>query len=362
MRKEITLYLLLLLIINGLYADKIGVIKDVLQPEMIQVDGNELYILEGGTIFKYSLKNLKLINKFGKKGEGPGELQITPFFPNMITVFPDYIFAESLSKVMFFTKKGLLIKEYKTPFRKIKILPVKDKFVVKAFSFSTKDKMMNISIKLFDKNFKELIELYKQKFPLQPDKAPNVIPLIPDSVNFCIYNNKIFIEDSISDFRIHVFNSNGKKLYTINKDFNKIKTTKQHKEIAIKSLKKSFLQKEVNFFVPSTITESGWGNFKKWAKFIFPEYIPSIQNLIINDEKIYINTFSNKEERTEYLIMDLKGRIIDKKYFFNIKKPTFVAKLLGQGINFFAIDNGQLIYLKENEDDETWELHIEKIN
>jgi hypothetical protein len=41
---------------------------DILKPEFIQVDGDELFINEGPSIFIYSLKDFKLKKKFGKQG------------------------------------------------------------------------------------------------------------------------------------------------------------------------------------------------------------------------------------------------------------------------------------------------------
>jgi hypothetical protein len=94
----------------------------VLEPESIRVSGNELYVVEGAAIFVYSLKDLSLIRKFGKKGEGPGELKVFPFWPNSITVWPGYIFAEGLDKFIFFSKEGKLIKEHKKIKRFLKVL------------------------------------------------------------------------------------------------------------------------------------------------------------------------------------------------------------------------------------------------
>jgi len=77
----------LLLLAAFVWAENPGTLEGVLVPEMIQVSGDELYVLEGATIYVYSLKDLKLLCKFGQKGEGPGELKIMEAFPNNFSKF-----------------------------------------------------------------------------------------------------------------------------------------------------------------------------------------------------------------------------------------------------------------------------------
>jgi len=352
--------LVLFLVVNSLYPTRVGVLEEIAKPEMIQVEKNDLYVLEGAIIYKYSLKDLTLVSKFGKKGEGPGEMKVTAFAPNSFRVFPGYIFAESFDKVLFFKKGGSLIKEQKIPFLKLKVLPVKNNYVMKVLS--TRNKVMYDAIKLYDAGLKEIKELYRQKSPIQVPDDPTLMSLIPDAVNFDVYDNRIYIENSLHGLQIHVFDENGKDLYTIKKDVKKIKVGEAHKKNAFDSLKESFLQKKVMFFIPSNIMEGGWDNFVKWAKFDYPDYLPAIQDLKIKGGKIYAPTFIRKDNKQEYLVMDLKGDHFQQKYF-PIKAPTgFVTQLLGMGGKYSVIVNNQLIYLYDNEDEETWEIHKIPLN
>jgi hypothetical protein len=59
-------------------------------------------------------KDLNLLKKFGKTGEGPGELKVYPDFSNMIKVFPDHIIAVSIDKMLYYSREGRLLKEQKT--------------------------------------------------------------------------------------------------------------------------------------------------------------------------------------------------------------------------------------------------------
>jgi hypothetical protein len=351
------LVILSLLMVSFVWAANLGTLEEVLVPEMIQVSGGELYVLEGATIYVYSLKDLTLLRKFGQKGEGPGELKIMAAFQNSFTVYPDYVFVQGFDKVIFFTKQGKLIREQR--FNMItKILPLKEKFVIKTFPFEDKNGKTYWAIKLCDSEIKEIKELYRQEFPIQFQKAENAIPMIADALNFRVYDEKIFIEESPEGFLIEVFDPTGKKLYHIDKKHEKIKVPEEYKKMVENHLKEDFLHKKVNFFVPFHIMESGWDEFKKWATLIYPDYLPPMRDIFIDNNKIYIQTFKRQDNKQEYIIMDLKGNMIKKVYLPVVQSPTFASEMVGLGLNFFAIDKGRFVYLVENQEEEEWDVHV----
>ena len=69
-------------------------------------------------------------------------------------------------------------------------------------------------------------ELFRQKSPVQ---ARSTV-MIPDSLHFCICDNKIFVEKSTRGFFIDVYNAEGKKLYQIEKKYEKVNVTNSDKE------------------------------------------------------------------------------------------------------------------------------------
>ena len=72
MRKINLLILILLLLLATLVlAAKIVPMPDIVKADIIKVDGHDLVIAQGPAISIYSLKDFKLIKKFGKEGEGP---------------------------------------------------------------------------------------------------------------------------------------------------------------------------------------------------------------------------------------------------------------------------------------------------
>ncbi len=63
----------------NLQAQKVAVFKEFGQPGSINIGNGCIYIQEKTTVFIYNLEDYKFVNKFGKEGEGPGELKINPF-------------------------------------------------------------------------------------------------------------------------------------------------------------------------------------------------------------------------------------------------------------------------------------------
>ena len=112
--------------------------------------------------------------------------------------------------------------------------------------------------------------------------------MIPDALNFQVYEDKIFIEKSSEGFLIEVFDPNGKKLYQIEKKYQKSPVTGDYKTLAFNHLKEDFLHKKANLFVPFHINEAGWQGFKKWATLIYPDFLPPIRGFNIDQNKIYV--------------------------------------------------------------------------
>jgi len=81
-------YFVLMMFITGrlVFSFNIGILKGILNPESIAVLENEVFILERATVYVFSLNNLQLIREFGREGQGPGEIEITPWLSNTLNV------------------------------------------------------------------------------------------------------------------------------------------------------------------------------------------------------------------------------------------------------------------------------------
>lgn len=330
-----------------------GVLTGLNRPGMIQVSNDELYVIEDATIFVYSIKDCRLKRKFGKEGEGPGELKVQPNWLNRITVFPDTVYVESVDKIVEFSKDGSVKREKRKPVESAKFTPVGDNFVGKKVKRDLVNRVVLITIVLYNPDMQEIKELYRQKFPQQPIPGGFKIELFSDLLHFQVVDDKIFIEESPKGFVIEVFAGDGQTLYQIEKEYEKIKVTDAHKDAALEEVKQDpTIKRRLKQF-------GSWENFKKVMPFTFPDYKPPIQQIDISKKKLYVQTFRVVDNKVEHIVMDLKGNVLGTFYLPGLPNPGLKGKVLG--VKLYTIENNKLYYLKEDLDEEHWVLHIEAI-
>jgi len=95
----------------SLLATKTIPLPELTNPAGIVVEDDQIYITQFPNIFIYALKDFKLKKTFGIRGEGPAEFKGYA----RISVYSDYIFVNSIGKILFFTREGEYIKELKSP-------------------------------------------------------------------------------------------------------------------------------------------------------------------------------------------------------------------------------------------------------
>ncbi len=333
MKKTIILTLIILLSLHT-FGKVVASLEDISKPQMISISKDYILITEGHSIFVYSKKDYTLTKKFGKAGEGPKEFKVSPFGMPMIAYFhKDKIFVSSDSKISYFSSTGDFIKEMRIPpftvFR-----PFMDQYVATGKGIN-KDNKSVLTINLHDSNLNKIKELYKSDMSMGPD-AFFTYPI--SNFSFEPYNDKLFIVRGKEGFVIEVLSKEGKTLYTIKKDFNKIKVPKEYKDKTFKSFETNSRFKQFAEF------------FKKRTK--FKKYYPAIQDIKVTDDRIYVITFKKQKGKTECVILDLKGKELKKVW---VPYPEL------HGMDYlpeYDIFNKKFYILIENEDKEVWELHV----
>jgi len=177
--------------------------------------------------------------------------------------------------------------------------------------------------------------------------------MIPDALTLWVCDDKIFVDESPKGFFIEVFDSEGNKLYHIEKSYQKFKVTEEHQKDILERFKSDRLVKI-----------QGWERIKRsYQKFHYPEYFPAIQNLVVVDKKIYVQNLKKKHDskEEEFIIMDLKGNTLKILSLPVTQKPHLYFRMTGLGPKFFTIAHDKCYYLVENEDEEEWELHVTDI-
>lgn len=326
----IILFILISLFVSG---KVITTLEEISKPQLISVSKDSFLITEGASVFVYSKKDFSLVNKFGKMGEGPREFKINPFGPPMIAYFhKGEIFVNSDTKISFWTPRGEFIREMRTsPFTIFR--PFGDRYIASGTATNS-DNQMILTVNLHNPKGKKIKELYRTGITVGPNAEFNYPS---NSFTFEPYRDRLYLVRGKEGFRIEVISKEGKSLYTINKDYKKIKVDQEYKDKTFKSFKTN-------------------PDFKQYFEYFknrikFKGHYPAIQDIRVIDERIHVITFKRKDKKTECIILDLKGNELKRVY---VPYPEL------HGMDYlpeYDIFDKTFYVLIENEDEEAWELH-----
>ena len=309
----------------SLFGERITTFPQLSNPELIRVGENLICINEGAVLFLYDLNDFKLLKKFGRRGEGPGE-----FSSDLdINILKEKIMIESQGKLSFYSLKGDLIKEMRRSpkYRRLKIL--EDRYVASSGILS-KDVYHNVA-KILDADFNELKTFYHDEAMYHQKKQGTNYASTWD---FDVSEKKCFIVGS-SDFKIDVFNKNGDLLYTISPQYEKVKFPQEFIDAWFKRIKR---RRGMNFY-----------EYAK-KKVRWPEFFPAIRDLMVDNGHVYVITWRKKEQEHEFFIFDLEGKLV---------KKTFIPlQDYDEGVALFpySLKNNYVYQLIDNEEEEVWEL------
>lgn len=325
--KKIFIFILLIFIWVSAHCEKVAVFPELQKPEAnMAVADNKIYIIENFEVYIYSLKDYKLIKKFGKKGEGPKEF--AGFM--VLTFYKDKLVINSTGKVSFYTKDGEFIREQRSAAMGAAVFyPLGNGFAGRGF---TRENDINyMTITLYDSKLKSLKTLYKVEAPFSGSGKVKILHrtmfYITDNDRLYAVGKKGFIAD--------VLDKDGKHIFSVKEsDYKKVKFTKEFENSLKETIKKTQPRQ--------------WAFLKN--NMDFPDYFPEIMSLFISNKKIYIATWEMNDGKIMFYIYDLKGKFLKKKLItFKFESPI---KPFPTGIY-----NDKLYQLIES-DDEEWELHV----
>ena len=345
LKRKMILLLFVLMIQPLLKSEFLKKFNDLDNPHCLHIADSRIYIAQESNVFVYDLKSLKILFKFGKKGQGPGELMKSAFYRNKVSTVNNGILFEGYNKIIFFDKKGnLLWEKRKLPVINQSIPVNNNKFVVRKTVGEGGKKQTRECILILNKK----LELEKELFCidcLQHMMGNKMrLNMLLDIPVFKVWKDKIFVEKSINGFLIDVYNYDGKLLYSIKHPYKNLKFTNEHKKKIIDRFSKDVAIKK----------EGGWKQFSKQNDLIYPETFPAIKNFDIFDNKIYVQTYTEKEGKNEYWILDLKGKLLKKTFLPSFDTDSLLDSILGTKLN--CIYQNTLYFIEEN-DNEDWELH-----
>lgn len=332
LKKKINLFLICV-IVNAVclmvFPAQVVELPELRKPDSIRLDDKHVYIADGAAIHIYSAKNFRHKRTFGRRGEGPKEFKTESGL--RLNVDTDFILVESMDKLSYFSKKGDFIKEHRSISGARKFIPLGNHLV--AICPVLENNIRCSAAVLLDRDFNRIKEIYRRK----PAKRTKKRPFLTATWEYEVYDNKLYSATS-NDFIIHVFNDKGDKVHTISQNYEKVRVT----EAAIDE----FFQ-----FLKKYRPPEYYDIFKRIL--VFPDYFPVVNDFRVTDGKIYVVTYKRDKEnnKSEFLVLDLNGKILKKCFLpFHKRSPVHPSP--------FTVMNNKLYQLVDNENTETWELHI----
>ncbi|MCP4152611.1 MAG: hypothetical protein GY757_33050 [bacterium] len=337
--------LLLLLFAYGMLLDgkKLAEFDESFKGTEIHFDNKQLYIIDKmqRKIHIYSRKDFNKLAEFGRHGMGPGELNIV----GKVTLTDNELVINSFPRLLFFSKKGKYLNETKVIAEAGSFVPLGNNFIGTIYPHSPSDEWRaKMQYTLFNHKLKKKKKIHLTeftKFSLFSDNKDTVY-WVRDCLEHQVYKNRLFISSTDTGFYFSVFDSDGDKLYEINREYKKRKVTSEEQQWMLEKEKKR-------------VGIERWKQITAVRRFIFPECYPAFQKFFIENDTIYILKYSHINSR-DVLFLDLKGKLLRKKTITNPKTLKILENYR------FVFRMGKLYYMLDNAETEMWELHVENFN
>jgi phage regulator Rha-like protein len=322
-------FLLLLLFLSScICAEKLSVLPEIKTPSRMVVAGNQLYIRDMTTIYLYSMDNFKLLKKFGRTGNGPGEFK----YPPAIRVYPEYLSLQDIghNKISFFFRDGVFKNEMKAPEDVADIYQVDGNYIGTYSSIEPESLITWKNINLYDKDLKQIKELFKWQgqesiYFSKGNNKKHDWEVIKDYLGYDSEKDRIYLADTRKGFFITVYDNKGNKIYDIKKEYKKRAVTAQFKKKYKEDMEKAGLSKNLTF--------------------VFRDFFPAFEKFAVKNGKIYVWTYK-KRTGCELIILDLHGNFL-KKSILSWRFP-------------YSLKDFKYYYLFKN-DAKEYELHVDSI-
>ena len=93
-------------------------------------------------------------------------------------------------------------------------------------------------------------------------------------------------------------------------------------------------------------------------RFYTPDVLPVFRECRVIGERLYIQTYRQKGDLSEFLFIDFSGKLIKKLFL----PGTDRLQLRLNPASTYDFQNGRYYYLVEDLDEEQWELHVMNVD
>jgi len=259
-------------------------------------------------IFKFDREG-KFVHSFCRKGQGPGELQMTAHL--RINSQDEIEITEVYKKLLIFDKDGVLVKEI--PFAShvtigLMVIPLSNEnyLILWGANDPSGDYLIRRPLSLFNSNFEEIKKLGEYKVPnYLRGKSVKGTSLFA----YSLAKRHIFVGNDDEDYEIWIYDLEGNLIRKIRKDYKKVPISKEFIEELMKVLENDSFRRKMTYF---------------------PESFPPYQAFFTDDrDRLFIMTYEKGDDSDEYTfdIFNSDGLFIGRKnlkVFFNPVEEGFL--------------------------------------
>ncbi len=333
------LFLAIILLFHSLQGVVIHEIEANISAPVVIMDDTHFCIWDKKAyrIFMYSIVPFRKVGEFGRKGEGPGDIN-SQF--GTITLYGNDVYISQYPRLSVFSKSGRFRKVMKCS-EAGSFFPLGQNFVGTQYGNKPGD-ISEQQYFLFDSQLKKKKEIFRTESKAFAWRVKNRFHLryVRSCSKAVVYNDRLFIGNPYQGFIFPVFDAKGNKLYEIRRDYEKRKVTVEYKDWSVAKVKKAFGKQ--------------WPPYMARAKIIFPEYFPAYINFTVADGKLYVFLHPVNDRGQEVHCFDLSGKLL--------KKATIT--LNGYSVDEkskISIKDNRLYYMVDNPETEKWEIHAEEL-
>lgn len=314
-------------------------LPEIEEPGDVRVEHGRVYIQDKRDIAVYSFDDGRVLRRIGRAGQGPGEFAYLAGF----SVLSDRLIAFDISKALYFSLEGEYISQMVPPRQVMAypFLPVGDHFVGVPLEIQDDGTLTPFTLVVFDAALKPVKRIVELPDVLAPPPPPPPAPgaasgpqpetlMIRNYFDYDAWGKKLFVSDSSQGLFISVFDETGGHLYDINHSIEKQKVTKDYREWALKE--------------------------RPNAKPVWPDSFPVFTALKIDGGRLYAVTPARKDGRSEVIIMDLQGKILDRGFRLPYQSDLFMPHMSARK---FDVEAGRFVWVEYNEATDQYELHVD---
>jgi hypothetical protein len=314
-------------------AELVAKLPQVMNPFFLTIADGRMYIVENNVaahIYTLDTQGVAFVKTFGREGQGPGEFD----FIYTIRAFKDHLDIPGSHKLARFSLDGDYVSEVTVTVGVFKgaVYRLGEGYVVRDLNFD--DKGVTQTIRLYDEGFKLIKEIGAHTTPENVMK----INLVSDYYAPRVAGDRLYVIDAAEDSVVAIYDRNGIRQNEIRLPLVPLKMTAALREAVIKPLKD-------NWTGPTR-----WEDYEK--RLFFPDHTPGLDYFEVCDGRFVTRTYRYRQDLVEFAVFDLQGRELKRMDL------PFTGRL-SNGI-LFGFYQGRYYYLRENPDEEVWELHVEK--